>query len=404
MYLRESFKTAWWSLQTNKLRSFLSMLGIIIGVAAVVSVVSISMGAQQAVLGSISQLGSNLIMINTRATLGRFGSVSTDVSELFTLEMAEELEKRAPGIVLVAPQVQGSGLLMYGGINRRTSILGVAPQYTQITNYAVAQGRFVHGIDVQQATNVIVLGSRVANDLFPNANPVGQELTIVMNDRRYTFLVVGVMEAKGQVFMGNYDSQAYIPISTGMERLFRLNHVNSYLAQANPQIQPAEAVAQAEYFLTARLGQDEGFQVTSQDEMLETMGQVTQVLQLLLGSIAGISLLVGGIGVMNIMLVSVTERTQEIGTRKALGAKKRDLLSQFIVETIILSASGGMLGLIIGTLGARVVGMIGGWPVLIVPSSLVLAFSLSAVVGLASGVYPAMKAARLDPVVALSYE
>jgi putative ABC transport system permease protein len=250
----------------------------------------------------------------------------------------------------------------------------------------------------------MVLGSRVAERLFGQANPVGEQITYVVGDRRYSFTVVGVMESKGQVLMGNYDNQVYIPLTLAMERILRTKTVSTLMAQAASAEAASEAVQQAEFLLYSRLGTADGFNVTSQDEMLETMGDVAFTLQLMLGAIGGISLVVGGIGVMNIMLVSVSERTREIGTRKALGAKQRDLLLQFIVEALVLSTSGGAIGLLVGTAVAEGVSRFGGWPTKIQVSALALAFGFSALVGLVAGVYPAMRAARLDPVVALSYE
>ncbi|MGI6149968.1 MAG: ABC transporter permease [Limnochordia bacterium] len=404
MNFSETIRSAAWSLMSNKLRSFLSMLGIIIGVAAVVGIVSIGLGAQSSVLDMVSALGSNLIMISPAPTLGRGGSVSADPRDVFTVTLAEHMQERSPSIRLVVPIVQGSGLLMYGGGNLRSNAVGTTPAYLEVTNYQVKAGRFLHDLDLEHRTQVMVLGSRVAERLFGDANPVGERVTYVVGDRRYTFTVVGVMEAKGQVLMGNYDSQVYIPLTFAMERIFRTTTVSTLMAQAVSAEDASLAVQQAEFLLHSRLGTSDGFNVTSQDEMLETMSDVAFTLRLMLAAIGGISLVVGGIGVMNIMLVSVSERTREIGTRKALGAKYRDLLLQFIVEALVLSTSGGAIGLLAGVVTARTVSRFGGWPTSIEVSALALAFGFSALVGLAAGVYPAMQAAKLDPVIALSYE
>ena len=404
MNIGETIRSAIWSLQSNKLRSFLSMLGIIIGVAAVVGIVSIGLGAQASVLDMVSALGSNLVMISPAPTLGRSGSVSSDAVDVFTVELASRMQETAPSIKLVVPQVQGSGLLLYEGANLRTTLVGTTPTYTEVVNYDVESGRFLHELDVEHQTPIIVLGSRVAERLFGEADPVGKALTYVIGDRRYNFTVVGVMSSKGQVLMGNYDSQVYVPISLAMERILRTDTVSALMAQATSAETASLAVEEAEFLLYSRLGTTDGFNITSQDEMLETMGDVAFTLQLMLGAIGGISLVVGGIGVMNIMLVSVSERTREIGTRKALGAKRRDLLLQFIVESLTLSTSGGALGLAIGVLVAQTVSKFGGWPSSIEAPALALAFTFSVLVGLVAGVYPAMQAAKLDPVIALSYE
>lgn len=399
----ETARSAAWSLKNNKMRSLLSMLGIIIGVAAVVAVVSIGLGAQASVLDRVSGLGSNLIMISPVATVGRSGSIGADATDIFTVELAQKLQEVAPQISLVAPQVQlNNPLLVFGGTNLRSRAVGTVPSYTEIVNYKVAAGRFLHEIDIEQQTNVVILGSTVATSLFGNANPVGEELVLVQGSRRYTFLVVGVMEPKGQVAMGNYDSQVYIPISTAMERILHTTQVSTLMAQATSSEAATDAVLQSEFFLYSRLGSTDGFRVTSQDEMLETMSQVSMTLQLMLAAVSGISLVVGGIGVMNIMLVSVTERTQEIGTRKAIGGKRRDILLQFIMESLSLSVAGGGIGLGLGVFAANAASRYGGWKSTVQISALVIAFSFSAIVGLIAGVYPALKAANLDPVLALS--
>ncbi len=404
MKLLEMIRSAFWSLRTNKLRSFLSMLGIIIGVGAVVAVVSIGMGARSQVLRSVSALGSNLMIINPTSVTAQAGTLSMDPADLFTLELAEQLEERSPAIMQVAPQVQNTLLLIHGSTNLRVRTQAVTSAYQSVANYPVRYGRFIHDLDVEHGAQVVALGSRVAEVLFPAENPVGRDIQVAVGERRYDFRVIGVMEPKGQLMVGNYDTQVYVPISTGMNRLFRVERVTSLLAQAVSADLAPIAVQQAEFFLYSRLGSTEGFRITSQDEMLATIGQVAQTLQLMLAAIAGISLMVGGIGVMNIMLVSVTERTQEIGTRKALGAKQRDVLTQFLAESIFLSLAGGSIGLLAGAGLARAASTLGGWPVEVSTASLVVAFTFSAAVGLTAGVYPAVKAARMDPVAALSVE
>lgn len=404
MSVFETIRTAFQSLRANAMRSILSMLGIIIGVAAVVSVVSVGTGGQQRVMENISQLGSNLITINPAAARGRAGQVQQDAESVFSLPMAAEMERIVPYITNVVPVVNGRALLVAGGVNVNATVLGVTAPYQEVMNYQVERGRFITDWDVNEELHVAVLGSSLAEDLFEDEEPIGQEIIAIIGDRRIIFRVVGVMEPRGQALAGNFDTQMYVPVTTMMERVAKTRTVSSFAAQAISGDYANEAVDQLSFFLTRRLGDSRRFRITSQDQMLETMSQVTQTLSLMLGGIASIALVVGGIGIMNIMLVSVTERTREIGIRKALGAKRRTILLQFLVEAISLSALGGIIGLGLGWVGARVIGHFGGWEGMLSVESIVVALGFSAGVGLFFGIYPAAKAARLDPVDALSYE
>lgn len=404
MSLFETLRTALQSLRTNALRSILSMLGIIIGVAAVVSVVSVGTGGQQRVIDNISQLGSNLITINPAAARGSAGRVQQDPQSVFSLPMAAEMERIVPYITNVVPVVNGRALLVAGGVNVNATVVGITPPYQEVMNYNVASGRFITDWDVEEQLHVAVLGSALAEDLFEDADPLGQEIIAVVGDRRILFRVVGVMEPRGQALSGNFDSQMYVPVTTMMERVAKTRTVSSFAAQAISSDHASEAVEQLNFFLTRRLGDSRRFRITSQDQMLETISEVTQTLSLMLGGIASIALVVGGIGIMNIMLVSVTERTREIGIRKALGAKRRTILLQFLVEAVSLSALGGLLGLGLGWVGAKIIGYFGGWNGVVSMESVVVALGFSTAIGLFFGIYPAAKAARLDPVDALSYE
>jgi putative ABC transport system permease protein len=392
------------SLTANKLRSFLSMLGIIIGVGAVIAIVSVGSGAQSQVTSQISQLGSNIINIGPGISRGRSGRISFSATDVFTMELAEQLMRNCPSLKNIIPSVQASGLLIASNTNYQTSIIGVTPSYQEIYEYYPAVGQFVTTDHEENASNVIVLGAGLAEELFPGENPLGAKVKLFIRNRNLLFTVIGVMEEKGTGAMGNLENQAFIPASVILKKINNRKYVNGYTAQALSSETAKTAVGEIEYFLTRYLTDTNKFRITSQEQILETINQVTGTLSLMLGGIAGISLLVGGIGIMNIMLVSVTERTREIGIRKALGAKRKHILSQFLIESLAMSGFGGLIGIGLGWVGAVGVAKIGGWPLVVTHTSVVVAFSFSLLVGLFFGIYPARKAARLDPVIALSYE
>ncbi|HHT06554.1 MAG TPA: FtsX-like permease family protein [Hydrogenispora sp.] len=392
------------SLTVNKLRSFLSMLGIIIGVGAVIAIVSVGSGAQSQVTSQISQLGSNLITISPGIRRGRSGRISFTATDVFTMELAEQIQRNCPSVGLIMPNLQTSGLLIAGSTNYQTQVVGVTPAYQQIYDFYPARGQFITEEHETSATNVMVLGSGLAQELFPDTDPLGKTVKLFVRNRHLLFVVVGVMEEKGTGAWGNIENQAFIPASVLMKKINNRKYVNGYTAQAVSATAAKAAVGEIEYFLTRYMGDPEKFRVTSQEQLLETISQVTGTLSLMLGGIAGISLLVGGIGIMNIMLVSVTERTREIGIRKALGAKSRHIMAQFIIEALAMSGLGGLIGIGLGWLGAAGVAKIGGWPLVVTHGSVLVAFSFSLLVGLFFGIYPARKASKLDPVIALSYE
>ncbi|KXS43257.1 MULTISPECIES: ABC transporter permease [unclassified Candidatus Frackibacter] len=392
------------SLKANKLRTFLSMLGIIIGVGAVIAIVSIGTGTQQRITARISNLGSNLINIRRGYRWGRSG-VSSTATNVFTLEMAEYIEKSCPDVKVVLPNNQGSGLLIKGENNIQATVVGTEAAYQEIYDYYPRQGKFIGPDDLKEANNIIVLGSELVNELSPDSNPLGKSIKFNYQNRTLLFTVVGVMEDKstgGPV--GDLNSQAYIPSTTYMNKLANSNYVSGFTAQARSSEVASEAVDQIEYFLIKAIGDKDGFHIMSQDQILDTINDVTNSMTLMLGGIAAISLLVGGIGIMNIMLVSVTERTKEVGIRKALGAKKKDILTQFLIESLALSGIGGVLGIGLGYIGAYLIAQFAGWPFVVSNLSVIVAFSFSLLIGIFFGIYPAMKAAALDPVDALSYE
>lgn len=392
------------SLAVNKMRSFLSMLGIIIGVGAVIAIVSVGSGAQSQVTSEISQLGSNVIMINPGIRRGSGSRISLQATDVFTMELADRILQNCPSVTRIMPNLQTSGLLIAGENNYQTTVVGVTPVYQQIYDHYPARGQFITDEYLTNVSNVIVLGSGLAEELFPGSDPLGQKVKLYVRNRHLVFVVVGVMEKKGTGMWGNLENQAFIPVSVLLKKINNRQFVNGYIAQAAEAGAAKAAVAEIEYFLTSYMGDASKFRITSQEQLLETISQVTGTLSIMLGGIAGISLLVGGIGIMNIMLVSVTERTREIGIRKALGAKNRHILTQFLIEALAMSGFGGLLGIGLGWLGAAGVAKLGGWPLVVTNTSVLVAFSFALFVGLFFGIYPARKAAKLDPVIALGYE
>jgi putative ABC transport system permease protein len=401
MIVSELAKVALQNLMINKLRSFLSMLGIIIGVTAVIAIISIGQGATEMVQETISSLGSELVTISPGFRGGWGGRAAQTASSIFTVELGEELKEKSPDVTQLVPSIQSGGLLKYGENNYQASIVATASGYENIYNHTIAEGRFLVAEDVDTYRKVVVLGSTVARELFNNQNPLGKKIIIQMGQGRFIFEVVGVLESKGQVMFFNFDDQVYIPVTTMMKRMTGSKYVSSYAAQATDS---KEAIKQVEYLLTKKLEDPDLFNVRSQEEILETIQQVSSTMVLMLAGIAGISLLVGGIGIMNIMLVSVTERTREIGTRKALGAKKKDILIQFLIEALVMSMVGGAVGLVLGWAVSVLVSRYGGWTPTLSMFSVVVGIGFSSAVGLVFGIYPAMKAAKLNPVEALRYE
>ncbi|MFW6279024.1 MAG: ABC transporter permease [Bacillota bacterium] len=396
--IRETIRMAFASLASNKLRTILSMLGIIIGVAAVIAIVSIGSTAQNQVTGQISDLGSNVLQV-----FPGFGGDNTS-REDFTRELIPYIDDFSPDVKNVVPDVSRNGELIYAGDSLQASVVGTSPGFSEVHLYRPRQGRFLRAQDLETNQKSVVLGSEIATELFGTAEPVGKQLKIRVRGRSINFSVVGVMVSKGQGMTGNLDDQVYIPVTTFLKSITTDDYLDGYYAQAVSSERASAARGQLEHFFTTYLGSEDEFRIFSQDQILETIDDVTSTLSLMLGGIAGISLLVGGIGIMNIMLVSVTERTREIGIRKALGAKRKNILSQFLFESLVLSGFGGIIGIGLGWLGTYMVASLGGWPLVMSTQAIVLAFNFSLAVGLFFGIYPAVKASRLDPVDALSYE
>jgi putative ABC transport system permease protein len=387
----------------NKLRSALTMLGIIIGVGCVIAMIAIGAGASRSIQSQIESLGSNFIMIFPGASTQGGAHLFTDQSML-TEDDANAIKADCPSVAYVSPLVRTSAQIVAGEANWGTSIQGVGVEWPLVRTWNTVEGGFFSDSDVRAATKVCVLGGTVADNLFPAGGATGQMVRI----KNVPFKVDGVLEKKGGSMMGDQDDIVVVPYTTAMKRLTGKNKLNTIYVSATS----VGAVDQAQSEITALLrqrhhiaqGQDSDFTMRSQQEFAAMSEQSSKTLSLLLASAAAISLLVGGIGIMNIMLVSVTERTREIGIRMAIGAKGKHVLYQFLIEAIALSALGGILGIVLGVGASAVVASKGGLPVHVSPASIGLAFGFSAAIGIFFGFYPARKASRLDPIEALRYE
>jgi putative ABC transport system permease protein len=414
MNIIESFSMALRSLLTNKLRSALTMLGIIIGVGSVIALMSIGRGAQNTILSTYDRIGNNLIaVIPSSGDAGGMGSFAMTTPSL-TLDDAEAI-KNAYGVAEIAPSNENFVTMSTNTESTFTVLEGCTPGYLTVMAHTVSAGQFITQHDVSARSLVVVLGSETATSLFGSRNPVGQSVKI----KGYRFTVIGTLDAVGGSMMGiSMDNVVYIPITTFQTRLFPQRTASGAdavqqisIKTVNTDVIP-DTTDEIENILRRRhrIPTDESndFSVISQQQIVNTINQVTGVFSLFLGAIAGISLVVGGIGIMNIMLVSVTERTREIGIRKAVGAKRRDILLQFLLESGVLSLIGGGIGIALGWLVSYIISQIpiSGMKIeaLVTPDIVILSLGVSIVIGLASGIYPAMRAARLNPIDALHYQ
>ncbi len=411
MGVLESVRIALRSLSANKLRSALTMLGIIIGVMAVIAMLSIGRGAQAAITNQINSIGTNLLFIRPGSTQEGGVRTAQGSAATLTLEDAQSLSNVA-NVVGVAPELDSFAQLAYLGNNTNARVVGVTPEYMDTMNANIADGEFISSANVTGRSAVVVLGAQIATTLYDTASPVGQSVRL----NGQTYRVIGVMESKGGTGFMNSDTQVFVPITTAMSRLSRggqfrggnvVNVINVKITDPAVQNGVVEEISQILRDRHHVQFQDD-FQIQSQQDILNTANQVTGILTLFLGGVAAISLIVGGIGIMNIMLVSVTERTREIGIRKAIGARKRDIMTQFLTEATILSVTGGLIGILSGAVVARLISgfNMGGSTLNTVVDldSVLLAVVFSVAVGLFFGSYPANRAAGLHPIDALRYE
>jgi len=406
MNITNLFRIALRALFRNKMRAFLTMLGIIIGVASVIAMLAIGEGSKRSITEEMSSMGTNLVMI--MPSFQSRGGVSLGASSSMALKYSDvtAIRNEAASISAVSPTVNANGQVIYGNQNTQTTIYGVSEEFLDIRKLEIQSGRIFNETEVRSMAKVCILGQTVVENLFGiDADPVGLSIRV----KNLPFEIIGVLKDKGESGMGqDQDDMILAPYTTVQRRLAAIDYINGIYCSAVSEEKSAAAIEEVEEILrrTHKLKEtdENDFRVMSQSELLETVSSVTNILKLLLGAIAGISLLVGGIGIMNIMLVSVTERTREIGLRMSVGGRGKDILRQFLVESMILSIAGGIFGIIFGYLIAKLAGTLLNMPPVVAPSSVVLAFAVCFVIGVFFGWYPARKAASLNPIDALRYE
>ncbi len=433
MKLSEGFLVGFTAIHTNKMRSLLTMLGIIIGVASVLAMIAIGDGAKLMVLEDLQKLGGanhfRLYRENWIKKEGRW--VRNRSSEYLTYEDVRAIEAECPSVIGAWPRINYYGILVLaeGGAEIRTGVIGITPFYEIGMNWGIGQGRFLSEADIANRTKVSVLGAKVAMELFGNQNPIGKEIRVVLDSEGWSggwrpervverFTVVGVMKQRGDTlrFGGgswSLDDRLFLPLTTMQERFTGNDHVRGISIQAQSAELIEKAVEQVKTVMRKRhRNQDDFFRLQIMKASMKELDKVSLIIKIMLGSIAGFSLLVGGIGIMNMMLVSVTERTREIGLRKALGAKRRDILFQFLLEVVFMCGVGGLLGVGLGVfagqgmanIAVKVVKIVPEWPAVISAQWMVISVAFSAVIGIFFGLYPAVKAARLSPIEALRTE
>jgi putative ABC transport system permease protein len=400
-----TFRIALRALARNKLRSFLTMLGIIIGVGAVIAMVAIGEGAKATIRSQIASLGTNVLIILPGTTTQGGVRIGFGSRNTLTEGDARSIREEIPSVAFVSPILRRGEQVVAGNLNWGTLTQGVAPEYQHIRDWPVAQGRFLHDGDVENDAKVAVLGQTVVRNLFGNDDPIDTVIRI----RNIPFRVVGVLAAKGQSSQGaDQDDVVLIPYTTMQKRLMRITFFHTIIASAVSPDRVEEAQEQVTLLLRQRHriqpDREDDFFIRNLSDISEAASGSARVMAVLLGAVASISLLVGGIGIMNIMLVSVTERTREIGIRMAVGARSRDIMLQFLVEAIVMAATGGCIGILLGIGSSEVLKFWAQWPTLVSPGIVAIAFLFSGAVGIFFGFYPAQKAANLDPIDALRYE
>ncbi|WP_456045275.1 ABC transporter permease [Veillonella sp.] len=401
---KESFLMAWASLIANKMRSILTMLGIIIGVAAVIALVSIGNGVKQDIQNSISSLGSNLLMVMPGAP--RTPGVRPSQGSMKSLKVSDyQAISKLDGVKAASPYTANSYVSIYQSKNWTTTVSGVSSNFQDVNNWTMSEGRFISSKNVENRERVAVVGQTVVKNLFAGEDPVGKEIRI----KNIPFRVIGVLNSKGNGTMGNdQDDVIFIPYTTAMERVEGVDYLRMVYVVASDDNGIDRLQSDIENLLRVRHGIKDtnldDFNIQNMKSIMETMEQTTGTLTLFLGAVAAISLVVGGIGIMNIMLVSVTERTREIGIRKALGATYFVIVTQFLIEAVVISLMGGLIGIALGIGASKLIGLASGMSTVISVPTIILSFAFSMAIGLVFGIYPARKAAKLNPIDALHYE
>ena len=401
---KESFLMAWASLIANKMRSILTMLGIIIGVAAVIALVSIGNGVKQDIQNSISSLGSNLLMVMPGAP--RTPGVRPSQGSMKSLKVSDyQALSKLDGVKAASPYTANSYVSIYQSKNWTTTVSGVSSNFQDVNNWTMAEGRFISSNNVENRERVAVVGQTVVKNLFAGEDPVGKEIRV----KNIPFRVIGVLKSKGNGTMGNdQDDTVLIPYTTSMERVEGIDYLRRVYVVAKDDEGIDRLQADIENLLRVRHNIKDtnldDFNIQNMKSIMETVAQTTGTFTLFLGAVAAISLVVGGIGIMNIMLVSVTERTREIGVRKALGATYSVIVTQFLIEAVVISLIGGFIGIAFGIGASKVIGMVSGMSTVVSVPTIIMSFAFSMAIGLIFGIYPARKAAKLNPIDALHYE